>query len=1313
MKFWGLILWICWVVVGLRAHDINFIPNVGQWEYPFLYSYRFANGEVFFFKNKIRIAVLNEHQLRNLLGYKLLPFEEKQKKPIPSTWVDAHAFDIEFVGANNPTIETKGESEAYYNFFYGQDPSRWKSGLRAYRELLYSSIYKNIDIRFYSSHEALKYDVIVKPGGDPNDVQLKFIGLKKINIRNNRLKLLTAVGDIEEYIPRAYQINGKDTVWLTCLYKLNGNVVSYYFPSGYDSTKALYIDPILVFCSYSGSTADNWGYTATYDDQGHLFTGGNAFNIGYPTTTGAYQVNYGGNVDIVISKYSQDGSSLMYSTYLGGSGPEVPASLIANAAGELYIMAITGSSNFPVTSGAFDMTFNGGTSYTLTYVIQYSNGSDVAISCFNALGTQLLYSTYLGGTKNDGLNVSSNLKHNYADDVRGEVLIDAESNVYVVGSTNSTDFPVTPGVFQPTPGGGGQDGFITKLDRTLSQLIWSSYLGGQYADAIYNIALSKNGTVYVCGGTNSPDFPTTSGVVYPTQQGGVDGFVTMINPNGTSIFKSTYWGTSSYDQVYFVEIDKQNYVYILGQSSSTGNALIQNAAWYTVGGGQFIAKLTPLLNSIIWSTRFGTGNGVVNISPTAFLVDYCNNIYLSGWGSNIINGFGGTSGLPITPDAFQQTTDNNDYYFLAIRADASGIVFGSYFGGSQSAEHVDGGTSRFDKMGKIYQSICAGCGGHDDLPTTPGAWSNYNNSTNCNNGVVKIDFALPAIVADFDVTPVVCLPDQPTFTNNSHFPNPGIAQCFWDFGDGGQSTNCNPTHAYSSPGVYTVTLIVSDASSCNMSDTVTKTVVVMSNTTSHLPDVELCIGQSAHIGISPLPASNITYTWYPSTGLSNPHISNPLASPTTTTLYRLVVDNGVCRDTFYQQVKVWSLQVDAGQALVTCKLGDTLMAHATGGSHFSYQWSSNPAFTDTLNANDTLPYMLVPTSTSHWYYVRVSNGLCTAIDSVFVDYQPLQIDYHTTLPSCYDYSDGTITLTPQTGVGPYHYLWNTGDTTGSLNQLQAGTYQVTVTDAEGCETLLSITLAQPEPLTAQLLPYAVHCQEACNGKIYLFPSGGTMPYTYSWSNGSTTQDQTGLCVGTYSVTITDKNNCHATYSVSIPIDYIYQNADAWADKDTIYQGQSVGIHAKPLSSMLSYEWTPHDFLLNPYSPNTMSTPPHTITYYLKIDDGEGCIYEDSVTIVVVEVFCYEPYIYVPNSFTPNGDGVNDVLYVRSLYIDHMYFAIFDRWGEKVFETTDPKVGWDGTYHGKLLEPQVFDYYLEAYCYNQQVFRKKGNITLIR
>mgnify|MGYP001811201363 FL=1 len=142
-------------------------------------------------------------------------------------------------------------------------------------------------------------------------------------------------------------------------------------------------------------------------------------------------------------------------------------------------------------------------------------------------------------------------------------------------------------------------------------------------------------------------------------------------------------------------------------------------------------------------------------------------------------------------------------------------------------------------------------------------------------------------------------------------------------------------------------------------------------------------------------------------------------------------------------------------------------------------------------------------------------------------------------------------------------------------------------------------------------------------------------------------------------------------------------------------------------------WTPAGSLADSYSSTTEASPTQTTTYTVNIDDGYGCTYTDTVRIVVLDVYCYDPYIYIPNSFTPNGDGVNDVFYIRSRYIEHMYFVIFDRWGEKVFETNDYNTGWDGTFRNQLLEPAVFDYYLEIDCFNDTQFIKKGNITLLR
>ena len=378
-----------------------------------------------------------------------------------------------------------------------------------------------------------------------------------------------------------------------------------------------------------------------------MYGGGIVFGLGYPLTDSVYQTFYaGGNCDIGISKFDATGSFLYFSTYLGGNGVDIPNSLYVNDNDELYVLGTTGSDNFPITTGAFDSTFGGGTSYLLSSVLNFSNGSDIVVAKFNQNGHNLLGSTYIGGSSNDGLNTANGLKKNYGDEARGEIIIDLNSNVYVASSTQSTDFPATPGVFQPQHNGGLQDACIIKINQNLTNMIWASYLGGSGNEGGYSLVLSSDNSIYVCGGTNSADFPTTTNVIQTNYAGGTtgsapDGFVAHINENGTQILQSTFLGRTGYDQAYLIKNDKFNCPHIFGQTAASDSSWITNAGWYVVGGGQFLTKLTPELDSVIWSTAFGTGNGGPDISPTALLVDLCNNIYMSGWGSILINQFGG------------------------------------------------------------------------------------------------------------------------------------------------------------------------------------------------------------------------------------------------------------------------------------------------------------------------------------------------------------------------------------------------------------------------------------------------------------------------------------------------------------------------------------------------------------------------------------------------------------------------------------------------------------------------------------------------
>lgn len=1300
---------------SLSGNDITFIENKGQWDNRVLYKAEINGGSIYLERGGLTFDLRDQEAFSRFVGYKTLSREVRQSQPPPTGWVDHFAYRVKFSKAlPNPKVTASDPQPGIYNYFLGDDPAKWASGVNRYTEVHYEGIYPGIDLLISRDVSLFKYEFHCAPGGNPDNIRMEYEGVEDLSLRYGNLYVKTPFGTVFELKPYAWQMVNGEKKEIRCNFKLKGNVLTYDI-GRYNHALPLIIDPpVRVFASYTGSTADNWGYTATYDDFGNLYDGGNVFGNGYPITTGAYQTNYAGaSSDIVISKFSNTGTALVYSTYLGGSGTEVPHSLIVNALGQLFILGSSGSSNFPTTTGAFDQSFNGGSSYTLTSILQYNSGSDIVVSKLSADGTQLLASSYVGGSGNDGLNTVTPLMHNYADDVRGEIILDQSGNVVVVSSSQSTNFPVTTSCLQPLKAG-GQDAVIFKMDNQLSSMIWSTYLGGTGNDAGYSIIADDLDAVYVAGGTVSTNFPVTPGVLQSTFQGGTcDGWISKISPGGNQLQYSTYYGSAAYDQVYFVEMDNSGDIYVLGQTSATGNVYVQNVAWFTPSGGQFITKLTPTLNQKIWSTAFGSGNGP-DISPTAFMVDLCNRIYLSGWGGSV-NGFGGTSGLPVTNDAFQLTTDNSDYYFMVMKDDASGLVYATYYGGSQSAEHVDGGTSRFDSKGRIYQTVCAGCGGHDDFPTSVGAWSNTNNSTNCNNGVVVFNFITPALVADFLDPPSICAPDTIAFVNTSQIPTPATTTYFWDYGDGTTGTTHSSVHIYSLPGIYTVTLIITDNGSCNFADTISKQVVVLSGQSSSLTNKQICLGNFTQIGILPINDPNVTYQWIPGTYLNNPLVSNPVSTPPATTNYILLVSNGICTDTFYQQVVVYDLWVDAGPDVAICQ-GSVQLTATTLNTGVSFHWSDNPAFSTMLNTSPSSPSCNVTITVPQYFYVKMYNAVCEAYDSVYVDQLVKFTSVTVQDPNCFGVCDGQINVTLLGGTLPYQYQWsNSSSLTGTATGLCAGNHSVTVTDVNGCFGASQVVLTEPPLLEVTATSLNTPCDEVCLGKGYANPSGGTPPYTYLWNDPSsqTSNPATGLCPGIFQVTVTDNKGCEDTASILVEDSSIYVQFSATVLKDTLYEGQSVQLVATWLGSNYTYQWSPAAYLNNPAIFNPISTPYASVTYTVVATDQYGCEYTDTLDLTILEVFCEEPFIFVPNAFTPDGDGMNDILYIYTIYAEDIYFAIFDRVGEKVFETSRKDKGWDGTYKERELDPGVFDYYLEVRCFNKVLFRKKGNITLIR
>lgn len=1525
-----------------QAH-LQFTENKNQWNNKVLYRADIPSGAMFLEKNCITYNMFRQeaHKCHHECeGEDLVQNEEKK-------FVNYHAFKMHFNNSNPEVTVTGSDLYPHYSsFFIGNDKSKWASAARNFKKINYRNIYDGIDMNIYQNEKNIKYDIILHPGSNADNISFNYEGPDKITLaENGDLIISTSIGKITEKSPYAYQVIDGKIVEIQCKYLLNNNQLKYHIGK-YNIKYDLIIDPDLIFSTFSGSYSNNFGYTATYDSEGFLYSGSTAFGPDYPTTLGAYQIPFNGaHTDMALTKWDTTGSFMIWSTLLGGSNDELPHSIYVNNENELIVYGTSGSIDFPVTTGAYQTIYAGGDSvYTFGLGVNLNNGTDIVVARIGDNGTSLIASTFIGGSGNDGLNTSAILRYNYADEARGEVFVDLENNIYIVSCTNSTDFPVSANAFQTVYGGGDLDGCIIKLNNDLTTIEWSSYLGGSGDDGAYSLEIDDLNNCYVAGGTTSSNFPVTTGAYQTTYLGGIsDAFLTHISENGQSILHSTFYGSNVYDQAYFVEKDNQGFVYILGQSMAQGSTLIFNAAYSVPNSGQFVTKFLPDLSAREFSTVFGKGSGQPVITPTAFLVDVCNKLYISGWGGSINSppyGHGGnTYNLPVTGDAYQHTTDGSDFYIIVLEDDASSLVYATYMGSPTSSEHVDGGTSRFSKKGKIYQAVCAGCWGDSGFPTTSGAWSNVNNNS-CNLAVFKFDFLLPITVADFPLPLNVCSPYTHNFDNMSLLGT----SYFWDFGDGDTSTLFEPTHTFTAPGTYIVSLVVGDTASCNLSDTAVHIINVhtidvnVPNDTSvcagdplnitvqsseanatyifsshpnfsdtlnsniqngsyvytpsasstiyiHVngqycdamdsinvnlipvgidgpPDMTICINDTAVIDITNLISGDIlSYDWAVSPGIISGTGTQSLhVSPSTSTTYTVTVTNQYgCTDEESVSVSVDNMTVNLDFLQnITC-FGDCdgqIGIMQNGIPPFTYLWSNNATGTsisglcpgsysvtvtdslgckNTYAGNVTEPPLLeaqitnliqaecdsagsnvgsitvaasggtpgyfydwsnnqtTPTISNLYtgtYYVTISDihGCDTVLSAIIEDGSLLQVSAFGTDATCYGYCDGTgsVSITIQ-GTPPYNYFWDSGSILQTTSDLCYGTHYVTVVDAEWCVRITEINTGQPYPILNEItistivcfgdsadvfsevssggtpsytyewntgvtgqylygvpagnyyvivtdqhnckdttyvdviqpellvLDSAVKylaCEQACNGSVQLFMQGGVTPYSYDWNNGSTSANNNYLCSGNYAVTVTDALGCKISSGFFVGISDYIPPLDIYADDYEIYVGQSTQLHATD-SLHYYYLWDPAN-TLNFYSvPHPVATPIVTTVYILRIVDVYGCINLDTLTIYVKDVICDEPFIYVPNAFTPNGDGQNDILYVQSNIITELYFAIYDRWGEIMFETDDLSNGWDGTYKGELADPAVFVYYMRAVCLDDKTFVKKGNITLIR
>ncbi len=1417
------------LAINLPKSAIQFTENKGQWKENILFKADIPIGNIFIERNCLTYLFVDKeatHEYQHGKDIKKAKF---------------HSVKVNFLNANpNPQILKDLKSAEYYNFFVG-NPSQWASNVYAYKKIVLKNIYPKTDLEIITQGDAIKVNFILQVGADPNAISWQYLGANELLLNKNQLKITTSLGELVEQEPYSYQQFDEVQKMIPTKFVLNKDIVKFKLDT-YDPKSPLVIDPAVVFGSYVGSAADNFGFAASFDAAGNAFGAGTVYAANFPTTTGAYDLTFAGGSglngeyarDAFIVKFNPTGTSLLFGTFIGGTDNEQPHSVTVGPNNEIIIFGTTNSIDFPVSASGFDKTYNG--------------GSDVFVMKLNNAGSSLLASTYIGGTQDDGINgephvpffsQTHQLPYNYSDWYRGEVMTDLSGSIYISTCTKSTHLQGIPliNAAQFIYGGGSQDGYVVKLNNGLSLIQFSTFVGGSGDESAHSICINNLNEPIIGGGTNSNNLQF--GTTLSPYQGNVDGFVAKYSSSGVKQ-RFIYTGTSTYDQIFHVQTDDQNNIYTLGQTK--GNMPKSAGTYGITNGKQFLQKFNSSLTTLLISTTFGKAGTEPSLSPAAFLVDVCGRIYVSGWGGgtnqSYHNGMDNVFQFPTTADAFQKTTDGSDFYLMALSPNFTNLLYASFYGGGQSQEHVDGGTSHFDKSGIVYQAVCAGCNGLNDFPTTPTAYSRVNpskrafdlNQGGCNLGMFKFDMRTYIIPPNFKDTFLTVIAGR-TLNYNFSANDPGGDNLVMTYSGAVLDRTNSPakiTINSNVPGLVSAVLDWKTLCSDYSTDTIVIDVKVIDDA---CPVPNEVLGKIKILVLSepiapPFPEcirvvndNTLKLSWINSTPNSDflnyqvfrsvnngaMQVYDSISSQINTSYNDVIAINNLNTNYCYQMISLNSCRRTGDSSRVIC----SLFTQDTSNVFINLQ----PEIF-TLHAFDTFAqnFFLELTNTKDSLFLnlggkfisqkegnyKVTNGLGAAL---------LNVNW---IPDCNDISNDTIDLIifARDNACPNFRL---------------------------AQKLIKFVIIPPNPSTAPTafcpqkissdsvsIEWPLFQKSALSKNLYLLRKvNGVSTIIATFSDLSTTKyidnypinSNVSVC---YSLTSSDvcdyfgdtslvscaQSNSSPSPTLEIytatvvndkEINLVFEQAEAdsfWRYRilkrtgrsgnfeqqkeirnlsDTVFIDEDVEVDkysycyqlvnidlcgntsiqnkiactillqgdAIPFENNMS--WQPYEYWAQGinkyevlktepgiYTDNLFVTkfdkPLMAIDKQLNYDNG---LYEYSIlayenifgnnqtsrsnTIDLIQ----RPLLYTPNAFTQNGDGLNDIYHMVPVFVKNYHLQVYNRWGERIFETYNKKDGFNGTYKGESTQGDVYFYIVEYTGWDESKYIKKGNFTLLR
>lgn len=1107
-----------------------------------------------------------------------------------------HVIRMEFLGADGTAIPVEGSMRGgYNNYMVGSDRSKWAVGVPRFGAVSLRELYPGVDAVIRLDGGSIRYDLHVAPGADPQRIRMRLGGAGEITVNGmGELVLGTSVGQVVHGSIFAYQtVDGRQREVPCRFVKGVRNEVAFSVGE-YDRRYPLVIDP-LVYSTFVSGTDYGTGGSLVADAEGYVYVTGRASTSAYPTTEGAYDRTHGGGSgsDIVVTKLSPDGRSAIYSTYVGGSYNEMVSAIAIDSSRNVYVLGSTesgsGANNFPVTPGAYDT----------VPPERGSFGNDIVIFKLDETGSQLLYSTFVGergndwpggiavdksgnayitgATSSEKFPVSSNAykktpttdgffwyevfvtKLNadgsellYSTFLGGEedewgydIAVDDQGYAYVTGETNSFEFPTTPGAYDRTfdPGTNEfiDDAFVTKLNQDGSALVYSTFLGKSQNDRGRGIAVDPQGNAYVTGYTSSPDFPTTPGAFDDRLSGLSDGFVTKLDPTGSTLLYSTFIGGDEDESFYKIALTEEGNAVVAGTTTSENFKTTAGAysSRYSDDGETDVAlaALTPSGSALIYATYFGSRGS-----------DYVTDVAVGPTGEAIVGGYTVSPTFPRTPDAYDTLSptsqSNRQKIFVAgfrlacalnvhVGADIS-ICSGTSL---QLNTEVRDGVAPFTYAWSPAQGL-------DRINianpvASPVGTTQYVVTVTDGSGCVARDTINISVL-----TPPVALAGADTAiceggaaVLGEETQEPATYTYTWEPAIGlSDPTVARPVARPAFTQIYVLT--VSDTKNCRTRDTVVVTVLDLPSVDLE-PEYEICPGEEVTIGSPATGGSGVfRYEWRPATGLSSTDVAQPVASPATTTVYRVTVTDdlgcSVESDPITVAVREKPMVTITALGPTTFCEGDSVTLDA-GQDHQSYLWS-NGATTRTVRVGAAGAYTVEITDVDG----------CTALsDPVTVQVEPApKVTISGSAEACEE-GTGVYTVPAEANVV---YEWQLLSGTGAIVD-GANTNRIVVQWGGVENAIVRLTARRggtdciatadyPVTVGSDLKPVIQGPPQPlllCPGESVELDAGEGY-VEYRWSTGETTRTIRIDSTASVTVTVTDAGGCVGTsddYEVTV------------------------------------------------------------------------------------------------------------------------------------------------------------------------------------